>query len=113
MKKHALLVGIDDYLSQNITPSRGAVNDVLALKQVLITKFGFVEENITTLVNHTATYSTILESFKLLVEQARNEPALSIFQVAVPAIRMVSLSLSVSTDEKGRFMISNTRIIWS
>ena len=79
MTKHALLVGIDDYLSHSITPSRGAVNDVLALKQVLTTKFGFVEENITTLLNHTATYSTILESFKQLVGQACNEPALFYF----------------------------------
>ena len=38
-----------------------------------------MEENITTLLNHTATYSAILESFKQLVEQACNEPALFYF----------------------------------
>ena len=62
-QKYALLVGINDYMNSNIGKVKGAINDVNALKNLLIQKFHFKEENISVLLNEQATYESILKSF--------------------------------------------------
>jgi tetratricopeptide (TPR) repeat protein len=78
-RKHALLVGINKYINKDLMSVQGAVNDVLAFKEALITKLGFKVENITVLVDYDATRSAILDAFKKLIELARDEPALFFF----------------------------------
>jgi hypothetical protein len=78
-RKHALLVGIDQYQSQKVPPLKGARNDVAALKQLLMKRWGFQAEDIVELVNAKATRTTILLEFERLVDLARREPALFFF----------------------------------
>ena len=63
-KKLALLVGINTYRSANIQKLKGCVNDVTALKSVLLDKFGFREGDIRTLTDHEASYDRIVNAFK-------------------------------------------------
>jgi len=78
-RRHALLVGINDYLDPGVRPVRGAVNDVEALRDALVNKLGFDQAGITALLNQEATREAILAAFNLLVERARTEPALFFF----------------------------------
>jgi tetratricopeptide (TPR) repeat protein len=80
-QKHALLVGINDYINPEVTDLRGAENDVLALKEVLLDKFDFREPNIKVLLNHQATRQAILQTFQQLVEKA-NQGELALFYFA-------------------------------
>lgn len=78
-RPHALLIGVNDYLDSAIPPVRGAVNDALVIKEVLLSKYKLQPEHITVLLNHHATRAAILEAFKQLVETARDEPAIFYF----------------------------------
>ena len=70
-QKHALLIGINQY--QNL-PARsqlhGFVNDVRAMKSVLLTAFGFPESNIRQMEDAQATREAILKEMAALVERA-------------------------------------------
>lgn len=74
-RKHALLVGINQYQSTEIPNLRGAVNDVLAMKAMLLERYGFQEEDITVLIDKEATSQRIETAFQELVTLARDEPA--------------------------------------
>lgn len=74
-RKHALLIGINHYTSLEIPNLRGAVNDVLAIKSMLIDRYGFKEEEITLLLDQEATSQRIEEAYGELVLAARDEPA--------------------------------------
>lgn len=78
-RRHALLVGIKDYLDPEARPVRGALNDVQALRDALVNKLGFEPANITMLINQQATREAMLAAFNQLVERARTEPALFFF----------------------------------
>jgi tetratricopeptide (TPR) repeat protein len=78
-EKYALLVGINNYINPEIPKIKGAVNDVLAFKKVLLEKFNFKEENITVLLDKQATYDAILESFKQLIKYSEQGPAFFYF----------------------------------
>jgi hypothetical protein len=76
----ALLVGIDRYASPVIRPPlQGAENDVLALKDVLVGRWGFRPEDVVVLTHEEATREAILAAFRRLVEFARQAPALFCF----------------------------------
>ena len=62
--KLALLVGISDYRSADITDLSGCVNDVHEMKKLLVGKFEFSEQDIATLTNSDATRANILKGFK-------------------------------------------------
>lgn len=86
--RRALLVGIDRYLPDDRAPKslpdpspggrrwkdlRGAVNDVRALREVLIHRFGFRPDDVIVLENHDATRQAILAAFQRhLIEPARS-----------------------------------------
>ncbi len=55
--RHAVLVGIDKFRDRD--SARGAANDVAALKNVLVEKCGFREEDVKILTNEEATVETI------------------------------------------------------
>jgi hypothetical protein len=68
----ALLVGVGDYQSPNISKLTGPPNDIARLKSLLTEKFEFPEENIQTLVSAQATRQAILDALcKHLVARAR------------------------------------------
>lgn len=78
-QKFALLVGINDY--RNMAALRGSVNDVLNMKGVLTGKFGFPEANVRLLTDAAATREAILDAFRQLTEQAKQNPsAIVVFQ---------------------------------
>ena len=62
--KLAVLVGINDYQSTDVSDLKGCVSDVVKMKELLLTKFGFEEEDILTLTNEQATKSSIVEAFE-------------------------------------------------
>ncbi len=78
-RKHALLVGIDQYQSQEVPRLNGACNDVAAMKRLLTEHWGFQAGDIVELVDAGATREAILAAFKRLAEFARREPALFFF----------------------------------
>jgi hypothetical protein len=63
-KKWALLIGIDEYQDPDINTLRGALNDLAAMENVLIRKFGFDPNNVLTLRNEKATRAGIRAAFR-------------------------------------------------
>lgn len=63
-EKRALLIGIDEYASPDVSDLRGAVNDVKKMKVLLTTKFEFPEENIEVLTDSQATHDGIIEAIQ-------------------------------------------------
>lgn len=63
--RFALLVGINDYQSKEITKLRGAVNDVVGMKELLVSRYRFPDnaEHIRVLTDRSATKENILGLF--------------------------------------------------
>jgi len=78
-RKHALLIGINDYINRDIPNLRGAANDARALKNTLVQACGFQDADIQLLIDGEATYQNLITAFKNLAEQAHAEPALFYF----------------------------------
>ncbi len=76
---HALLIGVNNYLSSTVPKLCGAVNDVLALEAVLMEKYNFNKVNIKILLNSEATSKNILDTFKELATKSQEVPALFYF----------------------------------
>jgi tetratricopeptide (TPR) repeat protein len=106
--KYAVLVGIDDYYDRE--PLHGAVNDVAALKRVLIEKYGFLEEDVGLLVNGQATTKAITEALKGLAARAREAPALFYFAGAGWLGSGESLSI-VGVDTRGNAIPLDLRLL--
>ncbi len=78
-RKAALLVGINEYASPDVPSLNGAVNDVIALKHVLLQRYGFQEGEVVVLLNGEATRERILQELAELVGRFRYLPALFYF----------------------------------
>ena len=78
-RRCALLVGIDEYLTPTVPHPKGAVNDVLALKKVLLEKHHFQETDIEILCDENATCENILKCFKELVTISKDNLSLFYF----------------------------------
>jgi uncharacterized caspase-like protein/Tfp pilus assembly protein PilF len=78
-RRYALLVGIEDYINAEISSVQGATSDVIKLKNILQNKLGFLESDITVLLNKEANRHNILTAFKELVEKSLIYPALFYF----------------------------------
>ena len=69
--RRALIIGINDYSSGGTgdggrgkwTDLGGSLNDAEGLREILVSKYGFKRENITTLVNKEATRKNILTAY--------------------------------------------------
>ena len=59
----ALLVGIDRYRSEGINPLTGCVNDVHAMKELLVSRYGFAPADVKTLTDGEATKESITQLF--------------------------------------------------
>jgi Caspase domain len=73
-KKLALLVGINEY--KYVTPLKGAVNDVMNMRRLLVERFGFPDDDkhIRILTNRQATRGAILKALKEhLIDKATPE----------------------------------------
>lgn len=71
--RRAVLIGINQYKTDDFMDLRGAVNDVDTMREILLTRFGFLPENIVVLVDENATRAAILDALALLVEQTQPE----------------------------------------
>lgn len=69
-KKHALLIGIDEYSNfEEQYQLRGCVNDAKLMKSILVEHFNFNESNITELHNAAASQQGILDAMEDLVNK--------------------------------------------
>jgi uncharacterized caspase-like protein len=64
--KRALLVGINKYKS--VPGLQGSVNDIDTMREILISRWGFMARNITVLTDETATHDKILSALTDLVQ---------------------------------------------
>lgn len=70
--KWALLVGIDHYQSPDIPTLRGAVNDMMLMRDILIGKFGVPEDHIKLLTDSDATHDGIVSAIRSHLGQAKS-----------------------------------------
>ena len=68
--KYACLVGIN--YTGTVNELKGCENDVYKLKDILIKKYNYQEENITLLLNSNATKINILDNYTNLIKNAKN-----------------------------------------
>ena len=66
--KRALLIGINNYKA--VPHLMGSLNDVAAMRQILITRWGFPQENIRTLTDQQATRAAILAAMRDIVRES-------------------------------------------
>jgi hypothetical protein len=69
MKRHALLVGINDY--KTINDLQGCVNDVTNVRNILKTFFGFSNNDIRVLIDERATKKNILYRLEKMIKKAK------------------------------------------
>ncbi len=65
--RRALLVGVNDYATTEFSDLNGAVNDVVAMKALLVSRFGFDPANVPMLTDRQATRDAILSALRRLV----------------------------------------------
>ena len=61
--KYALLIGIDDYTDTEFPSLKGAKNDVKLMEDLLISRWGFLSQNIYKLMDQEATHTGIAQAF--------------------------------------------------
>jgi len=72
--KLALLIGINDYVSDEVSDLEGCVNDVEDMKNLLTGTFDFPEQNIVVLKDQEATHKGIVSAFEShLIKKAKND----------------------------------------
>ncbi|MDA3822721.1 MAG: caspase family protein, partial [Bacteroidales bacterium] len=76
-KYYGLIIGIDDYLDENINDLENPIEDGELLKNVLISKYTFEEENISLLKN--PTYAEMCNAFQELSKRISKNDNLLIF----------------------------------
>ncbi|MBC7690111.1 MAG: caspase family protein [Aquabacterium sp.] len=73
--KYALIIGINDYYEapgiKSVESLDGSVNDANAIRDMLITKFGFKKNNIDTVYNAAATRDNIVASLSKKLQQCK------------------------------------------
>ena len=86
--KKALLIGINDYLNlpyysntikETITDLQGPVNDVNSMREILLSKYGFLDENIKVLIDKEANRKNILNALKSFLVQGTQPGDLAFF----------------------------------
>src|SRR5512134_2324901 len=66
--KRALLIGINKYKS--VPRLQGSLNDIETMRQILITRWGFSDKQITMVTDEAATRNGILAALEQLVKEA-------------------------------------------
>lgn len=65
--KRALLIGINNYTA--VPPLHGSVNDIETMREILITRWGFLPEHITLVANEAATREGMLAAMEHLIQE--------------------------------------------
>jgi len=65
----ALLIGINEYVA--VPRLSGAINDVEQMREILVSRYGFAEENVEVLEDRQATRAAILAAFDRLAERTQ------------------------------------------
>ncbi|MEO6733504.1 MAG: caspase family protein [Ferruginibacter sp.] len=103
-KKYALLIGINDYYEakgvKSIESLNGAVNDANAIKDLLISKFGFTGSNIATIYDAEASRDNIVEGLKKKLEQCK-EGDLMVFYYSGHGVWMQNSQLAADPIKRG------------
>ena len=73
----ALIIGINKY--QNVDPLDYAVNDAVAVKEMLIDKYGFKEGNIRLIIDEEATKDNIIKGFSDILTRAKEKDRVVVF----------------------------------
>jgi len=73
----ALIIGINDY--QNVDPLNYAVNDAVAVREMLIEKYGFKDSNIRLIIDEEATKNNILAGFSDILTNAKEKDRVVVF----------------------------------
>ena len=73
----ALVIGINKY--QNVDQLNYAVNDAIAVKEMLVNKYGFKEDNIKLITDGEATKDNILKGFSDILTQAKEKDRVVVF----------------------------------
>ena len=73
----AFIIGINKY--QNVDPLTYAVDDAVAVKEMLIDKYGFKEGNIKLITDEEATKDNILKGFSDILTQAKEKDRVIVF----------------------------------
>jgi len=73
----ALVIGINKY--QNVDPLNYAVNDAIAVQDILANKYGFQEDNIILIIDEEATKDNILKGFSDILTQAKENDRVVVF----------------------------------
>lgn len=110
-KKYALLIGIDEYIPEGKSAVKnfrlgnldGCINDVEAINEILITKFGFKNTEIKILLNANAGRDSIINNFKNLANTAKKGDNVFIFYAGHGS--QVTNSLSDETDKKDETIV--------
>lgn len=110
-KKYALLVGIDEYIPKGKNAVKnfrlgnldGCVNDVSAINELLMTKFGFKNNEIKILLNSNASRDSIIAQFKNLANIAKKGDNVFIFYAGHGS--QVKNSLSSEADKKDETIV--------
>jgi|GEM_PF-913205 len=82
-EKYAVLVGVDEYTDApgHVSPSslKGCVNDAKSIRELLINRFGFKNDNIRSLYNSLATKKNLLEVMRSTLQQCKEGDAVVFF----------------------------------
>lgn len=70
-QRRALLIGIDRYRQPHVPNLQGCVNDVMAMRRLLIERFEFPPSHVYTLLNEQATRARILAAFERLIAETQ------------------------------------------
>jgi len=73
----ALVIGINKY--QNVDQLNYAVNDAIAVQDMLVNKYGFKEDNIKLITDEEATKDNILKGFSDILTQAKEKDRVVVF----------------------------------
>lgn len=114
-QKKALLIGINKYLpGENVQPAAsflkrgitnldGPINDVKAIENIIVSKFGFNEHNISILLDENATRDNILNSIKNIIDNCVKGDVVFLFYAGHGS--QVYNSLSNESDKKDESIV--------
>jgi uncharacterized caspase-like protein len=111
--KKALIIGIDVYKPEGVEATNtarsswnnldGCVNDATAMRDLVMAKYAFPENNITTLHNENATRANIIASLNKLIDEAKKGDVIFIYY-AGHGSQMFN-SLSAEADKKDETIV--------
>jgi hypothetical protein len=69
VRRHALLIGINEYGGGNVSPLSGTHNDIRLVRGLLSSRFDFASDDITVMLDEQATHTGIIDAIRDLSER--------------------------------------------